>query len=221
MTNAASNLEMSRSKQVAAQLAIFLAERSGTMLAAQLNQYYDLHPGHRQIIDKIPLFCAQHVGLITYIPDHPQTKLCLPKHCCKFLRGCCDKKSDHQGFLHTQVPEGAVHCQYGPKCTFGHWAKIEAQANTNPKGKGCGKGKGKSAIGQTKGVATSANSVAAHLALYAYQMGGSLKGSEVGQYYQRNPAHKNFISNTGVKSFCSDSMGCSILRLMRVVDESA
>ena len=207
MTNAASNLEMSRSKQVAAQLAIFLAERSGTMLAAQLNQYYDLHPGHRQIIDKIPLFCAQHVGLITYIPDHPQTKLCLPKHCCKFLRGCCDKKSDHQGFLHTQVPEGAVHCQYGPKCTFGHWTKIEAQANTNPKGKGCGKGKGKSAIGQTKGVATSANSVAAHLALYAYQMGGSLKGSEVGQYYQRNPAHKNFISNTGVKSFCSDFDG--------------
>lgn len=210
---------MSRSKQVAAELALFLAGRSGNMLAAQLHQYYELHPGHKQIISKVPAFCADHSGLMIYTYDKCGGKLFLPKHCCKFLRGCCDKTSNHQGFLHAQVPEGAVHCQYGPHCKFGHWAKVEAQAKANPKGKG----KGKSAVVQTtpmqsgypetsetvasKDAATSANSVAAHLALYAHQMGGSLKGSEVGRYYQLNPVHKNFISNPGVKSFCSDFDG--------------
>ena len=166
------------------------------MLACYLHQYYALNPGHRQIINRVPAFCSDHTGLIAYTPDNSGGKLSLPKHCCNFLRKCCDKKSNHQGFLHCQVPPGAVHCQHGSKCSFGHWAMIQAQAKASPKGKGKG-----------KCPAPTAQLVAAHLALYAHQMGGSLRGSEVGDYYKVNPAHKDFIASPGLKNFCSEYDG--------------
>ena len=203
VTSAAPPLDTLRSKQVAAELALFLAEQGGTMLAAQIHQYYDLHPGHRQIINKVASFCAEHTSLLTYIPGYPHAKtaarLSLPKHCCKFLNNCCEHDSDHQGFLHSKVLDGAVHCQYGRQCKFGHWERIEAQAKASPKGKG----KGKSFVAPSPKAA----SVAANLALYAYQMGGSLKGNQIGGYYKVNPAHKEVISSPGLKSFCSNYDG--------------
>ena len=205
-----SGLEYLRSRQVAAQLALYLEERAGSMQASVLGQYYAVHPEHKQIINKVPAFCANHKGLIAFTPDAASGKLSLPKHCCNFLRKCCDKKSDHQGFLHSQVPEGAVCCQHGKQCQFGHWARIEAQAKAAPKAKAKAKVKAAAAvkapdtpnsvIPQTPDTST----VAASLALYLHQMGGSLRGSQLGVYYNSFPCHKDLIvSGDGLKSFCN------------------
>ena len=108
-----SGLEYLRSRQVAAQLALYLEGRGGSMQACNFHQYYAVHPAHKQIINKVPTFCASHKGLIAYTPDGTGGKLSLPKHCCNFLRKCCDKKSDHQGFLHSRVPDGAANLVIG------------------------------------------------------------------------------------------------------------
>lgn len=190
------------SMQVAAQLAIFLGEhRGGSMLACQLHQYYAEHPSHKSVINKLPVFCAEHPGLLHYAYDGGGGKLYLPKHCCLFLQGRCEKTSTHQGFLHSQVPTGAAHCQHGKQCTAGHWAKIEAQAK-GLKGKGSGKGTGKSTGKNTgKGQATP-SSIAANLALFIHQMGGSIHGSILGEYYKLHPSHKAIISDAGARAFC-------------------
>eukprot|EP00434_Breviolum_minutum_P017372 symbB.v1.2.015339.t1/scaffold1094.1/size138377/4 len=49
-----SSLEYLRSRQVAAQLALYLEERAGSMQASVLGQYYAVHPEHKQIINKAP-----------------------------------------------------------------------------------------------------------------------------------------------------------------------
>lgn len=197
-----SGLEYLRSRQVAAQLALYLEGRGGSMQACNLHQYYRVHPEHKQIINKVPTFCASHKGLIAYTPDGTGGKLSLPKHCCNFLRKCCDKKSDHQGFLHSRVPDGAVRCQHGKQCQFGHWARIEAQAKAAPKAKA--KAKVKAAAAVIPKASDTPNSVAASLALYLHQMGGSLRGGQLGVYYNSFPRHKDLIvSSDGLKSFCN------------------
>ena len=198
-----SGLEYLRSRQVAAQLALYLEGSGGSMQASQLGQYYAVHPEHKQIINKVPAFCANHKGLLAYTPDAASGKLSLPNHCCNFLRKCCNKKSDHQGFLHSQVPDGAVRCQHGKQCQFGHWAKIEAQAKAAPKAKA--KAKVKAAAAVIPKAPDTPNSVAASLALYLHQMGGSLRGSQLGDYYKSFPRHKDLIvsSDGRLKSFCN------------------
>ena len=206
-----SSLEYLRSRQVAAQLALYLEERAGNMQASVLGQYYAVHPEHKQIINKVPAFCANHKGLIAFTPDAASGKLFLPKHCCNFLRKCCDKKSDHQGFLHSQVPDGAVCCQHGKQCQFGHWARIEAQAKAAPKAKAKAKVKAAAAVkapdtpnSVIRQAPDTSNSVAASLALYLHQMGGSLRGGQLGVYYKSFPRHKDLIvSSDGLKSFCN------------------
>ena len=64
-----SGLEYLRSRQVAAQLVLYLEGRGGSMQACNLHQYYSVYPGHKQIINKVPTFCASHKGLIAYTPD--------------------------------------------------------------------------------------------------------------------------------------------------------
>ena len=217
-----SGLEYLRSRQVAAQLALYLEGSWGSMQACNLHQYYRVHPEHKQIINKVPTFCANHKGLIAYRPDGTGGTLSLPKHCCNFLRKCCDKKSDHQGFLHSQVPDGAVCCQHGKQCQFGHWARIEAQAieaqaKAAPKwkvkmesqspseSKGKPQWRAKDAVAVIPKAPDTPNSVAGSLALYLHQMGGSLRGSEIGVlYYKSFPRHKDLIaSSAGLKSFCN------------------
>lgn len=70
----------------------------------------------------------------------------------------------------------------------------KAIAKANLKGKGKGKGTPPTQTAQM---------VAANLALYAHQSGGSLMGSQMGDYYKAHPTHKDFISGPGLRNFCS------------------
>ena len=211
-TAASNNLVFAASRKVAANLAVFLAGKpGGAMLACQLHKYYDLYPSHKNVIDKVPKFCSEHPGLLGYSPDGSGGKLYLPKHCCLFLQGRCDKASTH-GVLHSQVQSlGAVHCQYGKQCAAGHWAQVEAQAEgLMGKGKGVGKSLGKT-VG--KGKAITQNLVAANLALFVHEKGGSITGGSISDYYNRYPSHKDMITESGVKAFCLSRDGLFSFRM--------
>ena len=218
------SLTSARDMQVAANLALYLAERGESMLACQLHQYYDGNPGHREVINKVPAFCKEHPGLLTYTPDGAGGKLSLPRHCCLFLQKSCAGKHGHQGLLHVDLPAGAVHCQCGKQCPVGHWKQIEAQA----KG-GLGKGKGKSnfvpklpatatndvseatvlaangkGVGPTEHTSMSA---AAAMALFIHGRGGVVAGAEMGDFYNLSPHYKEVIKSIGFKEFCTSYDG--------------
>ena len=217
-----------RHMQVAATLALYLAEKGGSMLACQLHQYYDGNPGHKGVINKVPAFCEEHPGLLMYTPDRGGGKMSLPRHCCLFLQKSCTGKHGHQGLLHVDLPPGAVHCQCGKQCPVGHWKQIEAQANGS-----LGKGKGKSRyvpklpatagndsceesvlVANGKGVGNtepSSLSAAATMAMFIHGRGSVVAGAEISDYYNRFPRHKEVIKSIGFKEFCTSYDGLFIL----------
>ncbi|CAJ1427481.1 unnamed protein product [Effrenium voratum] len=174
--------------RAAAKLALHVSERGGSMLASNIHAYYAANPQHKGVIGKLRDFCAAHKGLLVCEGNLGETKIKLPQVCCYFLRNACTKKTDHQGFLHLNPPPGAVHCSFGQKCIFGHFAQIEAQSGAQP----------------SAGEAV----VAANLALFVHQNGGSLTGGKISEYYKKHPEHKPVISEPGLRVFtaCYDGL---------------
>ena len=75
-------------------------------------------------------FCDEHPGVLAY-RRHPRgDRITLPRHCCLFLRGKCSFSYSHDGYLH-KLPstwDGPAHCSCGKRCRFGHWSRVEVEA---------------------------------------------------------------------------------------------
>ena len=99
-----SGLEYLRSGQVAAQLALYLEGRGGSMQACNFHQYYAVLPAHKQIINKVPTFCASHKGLIAYTPDGTGGSCLYPNTAATFCESAATRSLTTKDFCTVEFP---------------------------------------------------------------------------------------------------------------------
>lgn len=118
---------------MAACLAMFVNESGGEISTSEVSAFYGKYSSSFKCIERyggLAYFCDEHPGMLAY-RQHPRgDRITLPRHCCLFLRGKCGFSFSHDGYLH-KLPstwDGPAHCSCGKRCRFGHWSRVEVEA---------------------------------------------------------------------------------------------
>ena len=122
------------SMSAAATMAMFIHGRGGVVAGAQIGDYYNLFPRHKEVIKSIGFkeFCTSYDGLFTLEPG-PSGQIRLASYCCRYLTDSCIMKQTHGvKCLHLKPNSRLAICNFGPKCTMGHWKQVLDLAVATP-----------------------------------------------------------------------------------------